>query len=123
MLLRLLPLLLVAMCVLAVVYVRLQAKAQTGARESARHAEVEARRAEVAARVREVTDLAYLHDEISPALAGAVIGRTRGLGEHSGIPELQTALDDVLDLAREHRASEPDLAVIVIDTVRRTGLA
>ena len=81
------------------------------------------RRAEVAARVREVTDLAYLHDEISPALAGAVIGRTRGLGEHSGIPELQTALDDVLQLAREHRASEPDLAVIVIDTVRRTGLA
>ncbi|WP_104108317.1 hypothetical protein [Nocardioides sp. 616] len=106
----LLPLVLV-LCLLALVYVRLQAQA----RESAR-------RAAIQARVREVTDLAYLHDEISPALAGAVIERTRGLGSETPVAELERALDDVLGLARQHRTSESDLAVIVIDTVRRNEL-
>lgn len=82
-------------------------------RETGRHAAA-------LSRVRQVTDLAYLHDEISTGLAGAVIARTRGLGPDSGTRELEEALDDVLLLAREHRNAEPDLATIVIDTVRST---
>ena len=70
-------------------------------------------------RVREVTDVAYAHDEISPALASAVIDRTRGLTADSSVHALEAAVEDVLALARQHRASEPDLAVILIDTARR----
>lgn len=83
--------------------------------ESSRHA---------AARLRlqKVVDLAWLHDEISPALAGAVIDRTRGLGPESSVQELESALDDVLDISRRHRAEEPDLATIFIDTVRSNEL-
>ena len=76
------------------------------------------RQLEAHARVQRVTDLAYLHDELSPALAGAIIDRTRGLRADSPAVDLERALDDVLDLARTHRAQEPDLATIVIDTVR-----
>lgn len=72
-------------------------------------------------RVRIATDLAYSHDEISPALAGAIIARTRGLREDSSVHSLEDAVDDVLTLARQHRETEPDLAVIVIDSVRREG--
>ncbi|WP_110240504.1 hypothetical protein [Nocardioides gilvus] len=72
-------------------------------------------------RVRIATDLAYSHDEISPALAGAIIARTRGLREDSSVHSLEDAIDDVLTLARQHRETEPDLAVIVIDSVRREG--
>lgn len=107
----LLPLLVVAALV-AVAVVLLAGQR----RESRRHAIA-------LARVRQVTDLAYLHDEISTGLAGAVIGRTRGLGPDSAVLELESALDDVLDLAREHRAQEPDLATIVIDTVRTRELS
>lgn len=106
----LLPVLLV-LVLLAVAWVLL--RAQRG--ESRRHALARSK-------VDEVTDLAYLHDEISPALAGAVIDRTKGLGADASIHALEQALDDVLDLARQHRAEEPDLAVIVIDTVRRNEL-
>src|SRR5690606_39279352 len=70
-------------------------------------------------RIRIATDLAWAHDEISPALAGAIIARTRGLREDSPVQTLEDAIDDVLTLARQHRATEPDLAVIVIDSVRR----
>ncbi|WP_185994351.1 hypothetical protein [Nocardioides campestrisoli] len=80
------------------------------------------RRDRALTKVRQVTDLAYHHDEISPALAGAVIHRTRGLGPDTPAPALESALDDVLDLARGHRAEEPDLAAIVIDTVRGNEL-
>ena len=70
-------------------------------------------------RVREVTDVAYAHDEISAGLASAVIDRTRGLGPDSSVHSLESAVEDVLALARQHRVDEPDLAVILIDTARR----
>lgn len=70
-------------------------------------------------RVKAAADLAYAHDEISPHLAGAIIDRTRGLSEDDDVTTLEDAVEDVLALAREHRTDEPDLAVIVIDTLRR----
>ncbi|QCX28899.1 hypothetical protein [Nocardioides jishulii] len=70
-------------------------------------------------RVKAATDLAYAHDEISPHLAGSIIARTRGLNEDDDVSTLEDAVEDVLALARQHRAEEPDLAVIVIDTLRR----
>lgn len=76
------------------------------------------RRALIRSRIKQVTDLAYLHDEISTGLAGAVIERTKGLGTDTSVHELEAALDDVLAIARAHRTEEPDLATIVIDTVR-----
>lgn len=80
----------------------------------------QARRLDLARRrVKVATDLAYSHDEISPKLAGAIIDRTRGLREDHSVHTLEKAIDDVLDLARQHRAEEPDLAVIVIDELRR----
>ncbi|GGD12273.1 hypothetical protein [Nocardioides daphniae] len=69
--------------------------------------------------VKAAKDLAYAHDEISPHLAGAIIARTRGLHEDDPVRTLEEAVEDVLALAREHRGEEPDLAVIVIDTLRR----
>lgn len=78
------------------------------------------RRLELARRrVRAATDLAYAHDEISPKLAGAIIERTRGLRDDHSVHTLEKAVDDVLALARQHREEEPDLAVIVIDELRR----
>ena len=78
------------------------------------------RRLELARRrVRAATELAYDHDEISPHLAGAIIERTRGLGDDSSVHTLEKAVEDVLALARAHRTEEPDLAVIVIDVLRR----
>lgn len=70
-------------------------------------------------RVKVATDLAYAHDDLSPQLAGAIIERTRGLGEDHPVQELEAAVEDVLALARRHRAEEPELAVIVIDELRR----
>ena len=78
------------------------------------------RRLEVARwRVRAVTDVAYAHDEISAGLAGGIIELTRGLNDDDSVHTLEKAIEDVLALARSHRGDEPDLAVIVIDTLRR----
>lgn len=70
-------------------------------------------------RVKAATDLAYAHDELSPHLADAIIAVTRGLGEDQSVQTLEAAIDEILALAREHRAEEPELAVIVIDELRR----
>ena len=105
---RLLLLLVVVLVVLGVVY--LTAAANSRGTERVRIAQ---------RRVKEVIDLAYAHDEISEALAGALIDRTRGVTADTSVHTLEAILDDVLALARDHRETEPDLAVIVIDTVRR----
>ena len=105
---RLLILLVVVLVVLGVVY--LTASANSRGTERVRIAQ---------RRVKEVTDLAYAHDEISEALAGAVIDRTRGVTADTSVHTLEAVLEDVLELARQHRATEPDLAVILIDTARR----
>lgn len=103
----LLPLV-VVLLVLAVVYVT-----------SARHAGGSERLRTARSRVKAVVDVAYAHDEISEALAGAVIDRTRGINDDTSAPALEAVLEDVLALARAHRTTEPDLAVILIDTARR----
>lgn len=69
-------------------------------------------------RVQRAADLAWDHDEISEALAGAIIERTRGLRPDLPVEVLEQAVEDVLHLAREHREQEPALATIVIDTLR-----
>lgn len=72
----------------------------------------------MAERVRLATDLAYDHLDVSPALADALIVATRNL-DLGDARELREAQARMLDLAREHRRVEPDLAAIVIDTLRR----
>ncbi len=84
----------------------------TSSRDNSRRA------AQLRRRVQAVVDVAYVHDELSPALAGAVIERTATLRSDAHPDDLERALADVLAIARAHRSTEPDLAVIVIDTAR-----
>ena len=73
-----------------------------------------------AGRVREAVDLAYQHLEISPALADALIDSSRDV-DYSSPVHVQATTERLLDIARDHRGAEPDLAVIIIDTLRRTS--
>ncbi|WP_107704470.1 hypothetical protein [Nocardioides allogilvus] len=73
-----------------------------------------------AARVREAVDLAYQHLEISPALADALIDASRDV-DYGSPAHVQSTTERLLGIAREHRGAEPDLAVIIIDTLRRTA--
>ena len=77
---------------------------------------------ELAERVSRATDLAYDHLDISPALADALIVATRDLDLRDA-RQLDEAAARMLDLAREHRRDEPDLSVIVIDTLRHPPAA
>lgn len=69
-------------------------------------------------RVREAIDLAYQHLELSPALADAIIDNSQEV-DYGSPATVQATTERLLTLAREHRAEEPDLAVIIIDTLRR----
>lgn len=71
-----------------------------------------------ARRVREAVDLAYQHLEISPALADALIDASRDV-DHGSPTAVRATTERLLALAREHRVAEPDLAAIIIDTLRR----
>lgn len=97
----------IAVLVAAVYVVALMAGRNPGRLERARR------------RVKVATDLAYAYDDLYPVLAGAIIQRTRGLGEDHLVQDLEDAVEDVLALARQHRDAEPELAVIVIDELRR----
>ena len=68
--------------------------------------------------MREAVDLAYQHLEISPALADALIDASRDV-DYGSPAHVQATTERLLTLAREHRVAEPDLAVIIIDTLRR----
>lgn len=73
-----------------------------------------------AGRVREAVDLAYQHLELSPALADALIDASRGV-DYASTLQVQETSERLLSVARDHRVAEPDLAVIIIDTLRRTS--
>lgn len=73
-----------------------------------------------AARVRDAVDLAYQHLEISPALADALIDSGRDV-DYASPAHVQATSERLLAIARDHRVAEPDLAVIIIDTLRRTA--
>lgn len=81
-------------------------------------ARVRAAEAARAGRVREALDLAYQHLELSPALADAVIESGRVV-DYASPAHVQRTTERLLAVAREHRGAEPDLALILIDTLRR----
>jgi hypothetical protein len=105
------PLVLVLLLVLAFVIVGVLVVANLDTRRGPAYDE------ELAVRVRRATDLAYDHLDLSPTLADALIVATRDLDLRDA-RQLNEAAARMLDLAREHRRDEPDLSVIVIDTLR-----
>jgi len=69
-------------------------------------------------RVREAVDVAYQNLELSPGLADAVIEASRDV-DYGSPGTIQATTERLLGLARAHRHEEPDLAIILIDTLRR----
>jgi len=72
----------------------------------------------LAEQVRRAVDVAYDHLELSSALADALLDATGEL-DLADPHQLRIGHARMLEVAREHRRTEPDLAVIVIDTLRR----
>lgn len=68
--------------------------------------------------VDQVRDLAWDHDELDPELCGAVLDRLGRSAVPLSVAQARAALDDVLTLARAHRETSPQLATILIDTIR-----
>lgn len=70
------------------------------------------------ARVREAVDTAYQHLEISPKLADEVIEASRDV-DYGSPSTVQATTERLLAIARAERGQEPDLAIILIDILRR----
>lgn len=67
---------------------------------------------------RDMQDLALSHVDVSPNLAKAVLDRIR-IGRVATLAHPPNTLgDDLINLALEHRANEPDFATILTDSIR-----
>lgn len=69
--------------------------------------------------VEQVRDLAWDHEPLDPQLCGAVLDRLALYDRNPTPTSARQVLDDVLGIARKHRETSPDLATILIDTIRK----
>lgn len=105
---RILPLLLIAVAMVAVV-VWLLVSASRQARTSKSRGQFE----------REIKSLALDHLDVSPALAQAVLDQLRAKRAVYEASSNDVLVDDMIHLAIEHRTEDPDFATILTDTVRQ----
>lgn len=74
------------------------------------------RQRRVAEIVAQAKDLAWSQRDLDPELAGLVIAHIRGIDERG--PAVPADLDDLLELAYQHRESSPYLSPTLIDLIR-----